>query len=88
VSSVAYAPRIPRATTASTDNTSIADDAASNVAAEAPMADLAAAIGPGTSLESLSNLFEKASDWMAWLFALLALGLIGEVASRQLRGAS
>jgi len=52
------------------------------------MADLAAAIGPGTSLESMSNLSEKASDWMAWLFALLALGLIGEVASRQLRGAS
>jgi hypothetical protein len=75
MSSVAYAPRVPRATaTASTD--------------EAPTIALVAAIGPGTSASAMSNLPGKPSNWNAWLLGLLALGLVGEVASRRLRGAS
>ena len=73
VSSVAYAPRIPRAMTATATD-------------EAPMIGLFAAIGPGTPASAMSNLSGKRSDLMAWLFVLLALGLIGEVASRRLRG--
>ena len=74
VSSVAYAPRVPRATaTTATD--------------EAPTVGLVAAIGPGTSASAMSNLPGKPSDWIAWLFGLLALALFGEVASRRLRGA-
>jgi hypothetical protein len=75
VSSVAYAPRVPRATlTAETD--------------EAPMIGLVAAIGPSMPAGALSILPTKPSDWIAWVFLLLALGLIGEVASRRVRGAS
>ena len=75
VSSVAYAPRVPRATaTTSTD--------------EAPMIGLVAAIGPSVPAGAMTRLSGKSSDWMAWLFVLLALGLIGEVASRRVRGAS
>ncbi len=73
VSSVAYAPRVPRATASSSD--------------EAPMVGLVAAVRPGTSSGAMASLSGKSSDWMAWLFVLLALGLIGEVASRRLRGA-
>jgi hypothetical protein len=74
VSSVASAPRNPRATgTISTD--------------AAPMIGLVAAIGPGTSA-ALSNPSGRPADRMAWLFVLLALGLTGEVASRRLRGSS
>jgi hypothetical protein len=74
VSRVAYAPRVPSGTTtASTDN--------------APMLGLFAAIGPGTPASAMSNLSGKRSDLLAWLFVLLALGFIGEVASRRLRGA-
>jgi hypothetical protein len=75
VSSVAYAPRIPRATsTLSTD--------------EAPMIGLVAAIGAGRSPGSMLNLPGQSPDWLAWLFGILALGLLGEVASRRLRGAA
>lgn len=75
VSSVAYAPPITRVTdTASTD--------------EAPIGGLAAALGPRTPAVSVQNLSGRRSDRMAWLFVYLALGLIGEVASRRLRGAS
>ena len=75
VSSVAYAPRISGATsTTPTD--------------EAPMVGLVAAIGPRTPAEAISNLYRQQSQWMPWLFVLLALGLIGEVASRRVRGAS
>jgi hypothetical protein len=75
VSSVAYAPRIPRITsTMSTD--------------EAPVIGLVASIGPGTPAEGMARLSARPSDWMIWLFVFLALGLITEVASRRVRGTS
>jgi hypothetical protein len=75
VSSVAYAPRIPRTTsTMPTD--------------EAPMIGLVTAIGSATHLEARSGLSGNQSDSMVWLFVVLTLGLIGEIASRRLRGAS
>lgn len=75
VSSVAYAPRVPRAT-------------ATTAIDEAPMIGLVAVIGPSTPAGFTSSLSGRPSDWMAWQFLLLALGLIGEVASRRQRGAS
>jgi hypothetical protein len=75
VSSVAYAPRVPRGT-------------ASTATDEAPMTGLVAATGPSTPAGAVANLSGKPSDWMASLFLLLAVVLIGEVASRRLRGAS
>jgi hypothetical protein len=75
VSSVAYAPRIPRATDhALTDRT--------------PVIGLVAAMGPGTPTETIANLPGKPSDWIALLFVLVALALVGEVTSRRLRGAA
>jgi hypothetical protein len=75
VSNVAYAPRVARASAA------IPID-------EAPMAGLVASIGPRASGSTIASLSASQSDWTAWLFVLLALGLIGEIASRRLRGAS
>jgi hypothetical protein len=75
VSSVAHAPRIPRTTsTMSTD--------------EAPMIGLITNIGSATPVEAKSGLSGNRSDLMAWLFVLLTLGFIGEIASRRMRGAS
>jgi hypothetical protein len=75
VSSVAYAPRIPRpSSTISTD--------------EGPMIGLVAAIGSAAHMDASSGLSGNQSDSMVWLFVLLAVGLIGEIASRRLRGAS
>jgi len=74
VSSVAYAPRVP-------------GGAKITPADEAPMVGLVAAIGPRASTAAMSNLAGGQSDWPAWLFLLLALALLGEVASRRLRGA-
>ena len=73
VSRVAYPPRVAIGTTATSTD-------------DAPMIGLFAAIGPGTPASAMSNLSGKRSGLMAWLFVLLALGLIGEVASRRLRG--
>jgi hypothetical protein len=39
-------------------------------------------------VEARSGLSGNPSDSMVWLFLLLTLGLIGEIASRRLRGAS
>ena len=75
VSSVAYAPRI-----GSTTATMLTD--------EAPVIGLVTAIGSATPQEATSRLPGNASDRMAWLFLVLTLGFIGEVASRRLRGAS
>jgi hypothetical protein len=75
MSSVAYAPRTPRTTsTRSTD--------------EAPMIGLVTAIGSATHVEARSRLSGNQSDSMVWLFVLLTLGLIAEIASRRMRGAS
>jgi len=73
VSSVAYASRIPRATTiAPTD--------------EAPMIGLITVVGPASPAGSILTGSGSPPDWPAWLFALLALALVGEVGSRRLRG--
>ncbi len=75
VSRVAHARRVARwTTTTSTDG--------------APIIGLVGAIGPSTPASGMANLPGKPSDLMAWLFMFLALALIGEVASRRLRGAS
>lgn len=74
VSSVAYAPRVP-------------GGAKITLADEAPMVGLVAAIGPRASTAAMSNLSGGQSDRPAWLFLLLVLALVGEVASRRLRGA-
>lgn len=74
VSSVAYAPRVP-------------GGAKITPADEAPMVGLVAAIGPRASTAAMSNLSGGQSARPAWLFLLLALALVGEVASRRLRGA-
>jgi hypothetical protein len=55
---------------------------------EAPMIGLVANIGSATPLGVSSGVPENQSDPMVWLFVLLALGLIGEIASRRMRGAS
>jgi hypothetical protein len=75
VSSVAYAPRV-------------ALEAAATPIDETPMAGLVASIGPATSGSAIANVSGAQSDWIAWLFVLLTLGLVGEIASRRLRGAS
>jgi len=75
VSSVAYAPRIPRTTV-----TTPTDDA--------PTIGLVASIGPSALSDAMLHLSGELPDWMAWLFVLLAAGIIGEVASRRLRGAA
>jgi hypothetical protein len=75
VSSVVHAPRIARTTsTVSTD--------------EAPMVGLVTALGSATPLGATSGLSGNQSDSMAWLFVLLTLAFIGEIASRRMRGAS
>jgi hypothetical protein len=75
VSSVAHTPLVARsATTISTD--------------EAPMIGLVAAIGRATPAAAIAHGSGSQSYWMAWLFLVLALALVGEVASRRMRGAS
>ena len=75
VSSVAYAPRVQRAVKSPPRD-------------EAPMAGLVDAVGPGSATEMLASLPRATSDWNVWLFVLLVFGLIGETASRRLRGAA
>lgn len=76
VSSVAYAPRLPRAATNATP-----DD-------PAPLADLVASVGPGNSSGLISGLTGNSPNLRVWLFVLFAAALIGEVASRRTRGAA
>jgi hypothetical protein len=52
------------------------------------MAGLVTVIGPAASTGAMSSVAGNPSDWTAWLFVLLTLALIGEVASRRLRGAA
>lgn len=73
VSSVAYAPRAPIA-----KPIPLSDDA--------PLAGLVEALGPKTEA-NVANGAANPSHWMAWLFAIMALALIAETASRRLRGA-
>jgi hypothetical protein len=86
VSSVAYAPRVPRASAAITAANSTkltsrtVDDAA-------PFSDLVASVGPSTSTGLMSSLDQNGNS-MVWLFVILATALIAEVASRRLRGAA
>jgi hypothetical protein len=51
------------------------------------MAGLVAAIGPRVSTIAVSKLAGGPSDWAALLFVLLTLAVVGEIASRRLRGA-
>ncbi|MEO7822062.1 MAG: hypothetical protein ABIS15_00540, partial [Gemmatimonadaceae bacterium] len=75
VRSIAYAPPVSRPpTTTATD--------------EAPLIWFAAAVGQSTPPRAMANLSGSPLDWTMWLFALMALGLIGETASRRLRGGS
>ena len=74
LSSVAYAPRIPRAISTSRPD-------------EAPVASLVATIGPRTEASAGTQLATSKSYWLAWLFILLVTLLISEIASRRLRGA-
>jgi hypothetical protein len=55
---------------------------------ETPMIGLVTAIGSATHVEAGSGLSGNQSDSMLWLFVLLTLGFIGEIASRRMRGAS
>ena len=73
LSSVAYAPRVPRTVDTPQD--------------EAPTASLVASIGPRSEENVSANLGTSRSHWMVWLFILLATGLISEIASRRMRGA-
>ncbi|MFL5640179.1 MAG: hypothetical protein ACJ78M_12470 [Gemmatimonadaceae bacterium] len=72
VSSVAYAPRITRSAPASDD---------------APLANLVAALGASAPGSQRSGPVTE-STWSFWLFVLFTTGLIGEIVSRRLRGAS
>jgi hypothetical protein len=75
VSRVVFGPRISRAPT-----TTAID--------EAPMIGLVAAIGPSMPTAAMANLTSNTSERFAWLMVLLGVALIGEVASRRLRGAT
>jgi hypothetical protein len=74
VSNVAYAPRV-----ALPNRMRDTDDA--------PVADLVSALGPPSDQADVARSGLNRSHWTAWLFALLSLALIAEVASRRLRGA-
>lgn len=54
---------------------------------DAPVAQLVAAIGPRSGRLGVAKVTVNPTHWMAWLFILLSLALIAEVASRRLRGA-
>lgn len=58
-----------------------------NVADQAPLAALVAAIGPATASPGAASFSASESSLAVLLFTLLAIVLIGEVASRRLRGA-
>jgi hypothetical protein len=73
VSNVAYAPRI------TLPNRALDTDAA-------PVAYLVSALGPSTERADVARSGLNPSHWGSWLFALLSLALIAEVASRRLRG--
>jgi hypothetical protein len=73
VSSVAYAPRVPRAIVPF-------------ITDEAPMVGLVAAVGRASGGTAATTVTGSRSLWTASLFVLLVIGLVGEVTSRRLRG--
>jgi hypothetical protein len=74
VSNVAYAPRVALPP--------LTDDADA-----APVAELVSALGPPRAEGDVARAGLRRSHWLAWMFALMAIALIAEVASRRLRGA-
>jgi len=74
VSNVAYAPRVALAPL-----TGDVDDA--------PVAELVSALGLPSGQGDVAGGGLSRSHWLAWMFALMAIALIAEVASRRLRGA-
>ena len=74
VSRVAYAPRVPRPALATSDD-------------HAPVIGLVASLGPNAPSRPATHLSGGQSVLIALLFALLALAVSGEIASRRLRGA-
>jgi hypothetical protein len=53
----------------------------------APVAELVSALGPPRAEGDVAGAGLSRSHWLAWMFALMAIALIAEVASRRLRGA-
>jgi hypothetical protein len=74
VSNVASAPRV------AVPNRTVETD-------DAPLADLVAALGPASAGAAVARSGLNPSHWISWLFAVLSLALIAEVASRRVRGA-
>lgn len=81
VSDVAYAPRVERVAGNAADRAMPAQDAA-------PLADLVASIGPPAAANAIVVAEHDRSSWTVLLFILLTLGLLGEIASRRVRGVS
>lgn len=73
VSNVAYAPRVALPALGDAD--------------DAPVAELVSALGPPSAQGDVAGGGLSRSHWLAWMFALVAVALIAEVASRRLRGA-
>jgi len=78
VSRVAYAPSVPHGGTR---------DAGRGTGEGAPYADLVSAIGSASSGSGFPIRVASRSVWMALLFLIFSLALLGEVASRRRRGA-
>ena len=74
VSSVAYAPRTSSLVETSADRS-------------APLAALVASVGPAVPEEAVADAGRNQSHWLVWLFGLMSFALLGEIASRRLRGA-
>ena len=81
MSGVAYAPALARKSTSRGE-----PDGMRSVIDEAPVASLVAAIGPTNSLTSGPTLLRRPANTRLWLFLILAVALIAEVASRRSRG--
>jgi hypothetical protein len=74
VSAVAYAPRTSSFVEGASDQS-------------APLAALVSAIGPPVREEAVADTGGNQSHWLIWLFGLMSVALVGEIASRRLRGA-
>jgi hypothetical protein len=82
VSSVAYAPSVAVATT------SPEGALQSNRADQAPLAGLVEALGSANPAGNAPERGATGSTWLMLLFAVLAFTLVGEIASRRMRGAA